>query len=246
MTPILLITGGSSGIGAATAMLAAEQGYERVVLTYREDSDGADRVTKALIDQGINAHAVQSDVTNPDSTAQLFEFLRGLPRGPLHLVNNAGTVSPQGSIADLTPDRVEKVFAVNVFGAIEVVRQAVAFMRDNQGGHIVNISSAAARLGSANLFVDYAASKGAIDTFTLGLADELAAEGIRVNAIRPGLIETAIHAKGGIPDRLEQIGHTPPMGRPGSAAEVAQGILWLLSDKASYVTRSILDIAGGR
>lgn len=152
-----------------------------------------------------------------------------------------------GSLADLTPERVKKVFEVNVFGAIEVARQAVGVMRNwGAGGAIVNVSSAAARLGSAGQYVDYAASKGAIDTLTLGLADELAPEGIRVNAIRPGLIETGIHAKGGDPERLDRLGATPPMGRPGTAEECAEAILWLLSERAGYVTRSILDVAGGR
>uniref|UniRef100_A0A2A3K093 Glucose 1-dehydrogenase (NAD(P)(+)) n=1 Tax=Alloyangia mangrovi TaxID=1779329 RepID=A0A2A3K093_9RHOB len=161
-------------------------------------------------------------------------------------MNNAGIVAPTGSLAELTPDRVRRVFEVNVFGAIEVARQAVAYMRAHAGGGIVNVSSVAARLGSARQYMDYAASKGAIDTFTLGLADELAPEGIRVNAVRPGLIETAIHAKGGEPDRLARIGHTPPLGRAGTAEEVAESVLWLLSDRAGYVTRSILDVGGGR
>ena len=242
MTATLLITGGSTGIGAAVARLGAARGYDRVVLTYQANAAGADAVARDIGDRA-DVTRVKTDVRDPDSVAALFATL---PPAPLHLVNNAGIVSPAGSIADLTPDRVRAVFETNVLGAIEVARQAVAHMRARGGGHIVNISSAAARLGSAHQFVDYAASKGAIDTFTLGLADELAPEGIRVNAIRPGLIETGIHAKGGDPDRLARIGHTPPLGRPGTADEVAEAILWLLSDAASYVTRTIVDVAGGR
>ena len=155
-------------------------------------------------------------------------------------------MAPTGSLQDLTPERVAHIFAVNVLGAIENARQAVDYMRAHQGGHMVNISSAAARHGSPHQYVDYAATKGAIETFTIGIAHELAAEGIRVNGLRPGLIETDIHAKGGMPDRLDKIGHTPPMGRPGTADEVAEGILWLLSDQARYVTGTILDVTGGR
>lgn len=246
MTATLLITGASTGIGAATARLASSLRYARAVLTYRSNGDKAGAVADDLRARGLNATVVQLDVADPAQVQHLFDEIGQLPPAPLHLVNNAGIVTPKGSVQDLTPDRVRDVFATNVLGAIEVARQAVAYMRAHQGGHIVNVSSAAARLGSANMYIDYAATKGAIDTFTLGLADEVAAEGIRVNALRPGLIETEIHAKGGDPDRLARIGHTPPLGRPGTADEVAQGILWLLSDEASYVTRTILDVAGGR
>lgn len=246
MTATLLITGASTGIGAATARLARSPRYARVVLTYRSNADKAEAVAEDVRAQGVNATVVRVDVADPAQVQGLFDEVGKLPPAPLHLVNNAGIVTPKGSLQDLTPDRVRDVFATNVLGAIEVARQAVAYMRAHQGGHIVNVSSAAARLGSAHMYIDYAATKGAIDTFTLGLADEVAGEGIRVNALRPGLIETEIHAKGGDPDRLARIGHTPPLGRPGTADEVAQGILWLLSDEASYVTRTILDVAGGR
>lgn len=243
---ILLVTGGSAGIGAATARMGATRGYERVIVTYSRDTAGAEAVVQDVEALGAKAQAICADVTDVQAITSLFASIATLPPGPLHLVNNAGIVSPTGALNDLTPDRVAQVFAVNVFGAIEVARQAVAYMRANQGGHIVNISSAAARLGSANQYVDYAASKAAIDTFTKGIADELAPEAIRVNALRPGLIETEIHAKGGVPDRLDKIGHTPPLKRPGTADEVAEGILWLLSDAASYVTGTTLDITGGR
>lgn len=242
----LLITGGSAGIGAATARMAATRGYDRILITYSQDTAGADKVLRDLAPTGISALAIQADVTDMSAITDLFDQVRSLPDAPLHLVNNAGIVSPTGSLQDLTPDRVARVFAVNVFGAIEIARQAVRYMQDRRGGHVVNISSAAARLGSPHQYIDYAATKGAIETVTIGMAHELAADGIRVNGVRPGLIETGIHAKGGVPDRLEQIGHTPPLGRPGTADEVAEGILWLLSDAARYVTGTFLDVTGGR
>ena len=247
MTGVLLVTGASAGIGAATARGAAAAGWGTVVVHYGKDAAGADAVAEAVRAGGAQAVTVGADVSDPAQVTALFETVAALPPGPLGLVNNAGIVAPRASIDGMDPDRVARVFAVNVLGAIEVARQAVALMRAwGQGGGIVNISSAAARLGSGNQYLDYAASKGAIDTFTVGLADELGGEGIRVNAIRPGLIETGIHAKGGEPDRLDRLGHTPPLGRPGTAEECADAILWLLSDRASYVTRTIVDVAGGR
>lgn len=247
MTNLLVVTGASAGIGAATARLAPQHGWERVVVHYGRDRNGAEAVAEDIRAQGAEAQVMQADVSDMDAVAGMFAAISAMPPGLMGLVNNAGVVSPTGSLADLTPDRIRRVFEINVFGAIEVARQSVAIMRDwGLGGGIVNISSAAARLGSANQYVDYAATKGAIDTLTIGLADELAPEGIRVNAIRPGLIATDIHAKGGVPDRLDKIGHTPPMGRPGTAEECAEAILWLLSDKASYVTKTFMDVAGGR
>jgi len=243
---ILLVTGGSAGIGAATARMGALRGYDHVVVTYSRDAEGAAAVVKDVDTAGANGHAICADVTDMSAITGLFDRVLALPPAPLHLVNNAGIVSPIGSLEDLTPERVAQVFAVNVFGAIEMARQALEYMRAHQGGHMVNISSAAARHGSPHQYVDYAATKGAIETFTVGTAHELAAEGIRMNGLRPGIIDTQIHAKGGAPDRLEKIGHTPPMGRPGTAEEVAEGILWLLSDQASYVTGTILDVTGGR
>ncbi|WP_430459348.1 SDR family oxidoreductase [Sagittula stellata] len=244
---VLIVTGASAGIGAATARNAAFNGWPRIVVHYGQDKAGAEETAAVVESMGAQAYLLQADVSKPKAVLKMFDTIAGLKPGRVGLVNNAGIVAQTGTIADLTPERVEKVFAVNVLGAIEVARQAVGLMRAwGKGGGIVNISSAAARMGSANQYIDYAASKGAIDTFTLGLADELAPEGIRVNAIRPGLIETGIHAKGGVPDRLEKLGKTPPMGRPGTADEVAEAILWLLSERASYVTRTILDVAGGR
>lgn len=247
MSGVLIVTGASAGIGAATAKMAAFNGWQRIVVHYGRDRAGADETASVVESMGAQAYVVQADVADPKAVAAMFEQIGDMKPGRLGLVNNAGIVAPTGSIADLTPERVEQVFRVNVLGAIEVARQAVALMRRwGKGGAMVNMSSAAARLGSANQYVDYAASKGAIDVLTLGLADELAPEGIRVNAIRPGLIATEIHAKGGLPDRLEKLGHTPPLGRPGTAEEVAECALWLLSERASYVTRTIVDVAGGR
>ncbi len=244
---VLIVTGASAGIGAATARNAAFNGWPRIVVHYGQDKAGAEETASVVESMGAQAYLLQADVSKPKAVQKMFDTISGMKPGRVGLVNNAGIVAQTGTIMDLTPERVEKVFAVNVLGAIEVARQAVGLMRAwGKGGGIVNISSAAARLGSANQYIDYAASKGAIDTFTLGLADELAPEGIRVNAIRPGLIETAIQAKGGVPDRLEKLGKTPPMGRPGTADEVAEAVLWLLSERASYVTRTILDVAGGR
>jgi NAD(P)-dependent dehydrogenase (short-subunit alcohol dehydrogenase family) len=232
MNSVLIVTGASAGIGAATARMAAFSGWGRIVVHYGKDKAGAETTAAMVESMGAQAYLVQADVSKPKAVEKLFAKVAELKPGPVGLVNNAGIVSPHGSIADLTPERVHNVFAVNVFGAIEVARRTVALMRDwGHGGGIVNVSSAAARLGAANQYVDYAASKGAIDVFTVGLADELAAEGIRVNAIRPGLIDTGIHAKGGQPDRLERLGKTPPMGRPGTAEECAEAILWLLSDR---------------
>lgn len=247
MSGILIVTGASAGIGAATARMASFSGWQRVVVHYGQDKTGADEVASAVEAMGAQAYVLQADVGKPKAIAKMFTKIAELKPGPVGLVNNAGIVSPPGSICDLTPERVEAVFRVNVFGAFEVARQAVVLMREwGKGGSIVNISSAAARLGSPNTYIDYAATKGAVETMTYGMADELAPEGIRVNAIRPGLIETGIHAKGGVPDRLEQIGHTPPLGRPGTADEIAEAVLWLLSDRASYVTRTIMDVTGGR
>ncbi|MEC3861912.1 SDR family oxidoreductase [Mesobacterium sp. TK19101] len=245
-TATLLVTGGSAGIGAATARMGAARGYPRVVITYNSDRAGADRVAADIRNAGSEVLVMQVDVSLPEDVTRLFAALNDLPPAPLHLVNNAGIVSPRGSIEDLTPERVRKVFDVNVLGAFEVARQAVIHMRTHQGGHIVNVSSAAARLGSPNQYIDYAATKGAIETLTTGMALELGPEGIRVNALRPGIITTEIHAKGGEPDRVQQLGHTPPLRRPGTAEEVAEGLLWLLSDAASYVTGAFLDVTGGR
>lgn len=244
----ILITGASAGIGAACARMAAAPGVT-VLLHYGANRAGAEAVAGEVRQAGGVAHLLQCDFSRPEGIAAMMEAVAPLadPDLPLHLVNNAGIVDRTASIADMTPERLTRMFTVNITAPILVAKGAVALMRrQNGGGAIVNISSAAARLGSGNQFLDYAASKGAIDSFTYGLADELAAEGIRVNAIRPGLIDTAIHAKGGEPDRADRLAHRVPMQRVGHPEEIAEAILWLLSEKASYVTRSILDVSGGR
>jgi glucose 1-dehydrogenase len=247
MSGLLIITGASAGIGAATARMAVFSGWSRVIVHYGKDLDGANETASVVESMGGQAYVMAADLTKPKQIEKMFAKITDLKPGPIGLVNNAGIVAPKAGIADLTPERVAQVMGTNVLGAIEVARQTVLLMRGwGNGGAIVNVSSAAARLGSANEYIDYAASKGALDTFTLGLADELAPEGIRVNAIRPGLIETGIHGKGGQPDRLDRLGATPPLGRPGTADECAEAILWLLSERASYCTRSILDVSGGR
>lgn len=240
----VLITGGSAGIGAACARHAASKGRD-VILTYNSDRAGAEQVAADVIAAGQRAQIIRCDVGDPPQIDALFDAID--PATPIDLVNNAGIVAPTASIDDLTAERLSHMFAVNVVGAILVARGTVAHMRAApRTGHIVNISSAAARLGSANLYIDYAASKGAIDTFTTGLSGELAGEGIRVNAVRPGMILTDIHSKGGEPDRAQRLAPAIPMQRPGTAAEIATSVLWLLSDEASYVTGAFLDVSGGR
>ncbi|MGB2202781.1 MAG: SDR family oxidoreductase [Pseudooceanicola atlanticus] len=248
MNRTLLITGASSGIGAACAIRAAASGTH-LLLHYGANREGVEEVADTARIAGGEVTLIQADVGNSDDITRLGREAAEAsdPSLPLHLINNAGVVDQTATIADMTPERLHRMFGINTIGAILVAREAVALMRRGQGGGgIVNVSSTAARKGMGGQYIDYAASKGAIDTFTIGLADELAPEGIRVNGVRPGLIETDIHAKGGEPDRLSKIGATPPLGRPGTAQEVADAILWLLSDGASYVTRTIVDVAGGR
>lgn len=242
----LLVTGASAGIGAACARMGAAREYDRIIINYRKDEAGAKDVANDVRAAGAEALTIRADVSDISAVEAMFREIAQHDTGPLHLINNAGIVGPSGTIADLTPARVRDLFSINVLGLIEVTRQAVAHMRAQNGGHIVNISSLAARLGAPGEYIDYAATKGAVDSFTLGLASELGPEGIRVNAVRPGLIETAIHAKGGEPGRLERLGKTPPLGRPGTPEEVAATVLWLLSDEASYVTRTIMETGGGR
>ena len=247
MNRTLLITGGARGIGAATALLAAERGYA-VCVNYREREDAAQDVVHAIEAAGGSARAVRADIASEEEILGLFaEIDRSM--GPLAgLVNNAGVVEAQMRLADMTAARLERVLGVNVIGSMLCAREAVRSMstrRGGSGGAIVNVSSAASRTGSPREYVDYAASKGAIDTFTLGLAREVAEEGIRVNCVRPGLTYTEIHASGGEPGRVDRLGPLVPMRRGGRPEEIAKAIVWLLSEEASYTTGALLDVTGG-
>jgi NAD(P)-dependent dehydrogenase (short-subunit alcohol dehydrogenase family) len=248
MQRVTLVTGGGRGIGAATARLLAQQGHA-VAVNYARDSAVAERLVDRILAAGGRAIAVQADVSIEADVLRLFEAIDE-ELGPLTgLVNNAGIVDVAARVDAMSVARIEHIFAVNVLGSFLCAREAVKRMstaHGGAGGVIVNVSSAAARLGSPAQYVDYAAAKGAIDTFTVGLAKEVAAEGIRVNAVRPGLIETDIHASGGDADRATRLAPLVPLQRPGSADEIAQAIVWLLSDAASYCTGAILDVSGGR
>lgn len=240
----VLITGGSRGIGAATARLAAERGWQ-VAVSYRERSADADEVVRECERAGVRAAAVRADISVEQDVERLFDTVSA-EFGPLHaLVNNAGVVGPLQRLEDFTVDRIERVLAVNLTGALLCARAAVRRMssrRGGAGGVIVNVSSRAAVQGSPGEYVDYAAAKAGVDALTVGLSKEVAGDGIRVNAVRPGLIDTEIQA----PGRLDRLGGSPPLGRPGRATEVAAAILWLLSDEASYTTGALLDVGGGR
>ena len=248
MEKTLLVTGGSRGIGAATALLAARQGYA-VAVNYATHSAAADEVVRKIRAAGGRAFSVQADVAVEKDIMAMFKKI-DIEFGRLDaLVNNAGVVDQTSRVDAMTMARLQRMFAVNVFGSFLCAREAVKRMSTRGGGiggAIVNVSSAAARIGSPGQYVDYAAAKGAIDTFTLGLAKEVATEGIRVNAVRPGIIETDIHASGGLPNRAHDVAPQVPMQRAGSAEEVAQSIVWLLSDAASYTTGALLDVTGGR
>lgn len=248
MNPVLLVTGGSRGIGAATALLAAERGYA-VAVNYAHNSLAADEVVRHIRAHGGQAIAIQADVSVETQVLAMYKKIDA-KLGPLSaLVNNAGVVAVASRVDEVTTDRLRRLFDTNVLGSFLCAREAVLRMSTRHGGaggSIVNVSSIAARLGGAGQYVDYAATKGAIDTFTLGLAQEVVAEGIRVNAVRPGIIDTDIHASGGQPDRAGRLASTVPMHRAGTAKEVAHSILWLLSDQASYTTGALIDVAGGR
>ncbi|WP_395349253.1 SDR family oxidoreductase [Variovorax sp. UC122_21] len=245
---VLLVTGGGRGIGAATALLAARRGYA-VAVNYASNSLAADEVVRAIRAAGGKAIAVQADVGDETQVMAMFEQVDARLGRLTALVNSAGVVDVRARVDEMSAARLERMFRINVIGSFVCAREAVRRMSTRHGGTggaIVNLSSAASRLGSPEQYVDYAASKGAIDTFTLGLAKEVADEGIRVNAVRPGLIETEIHASGGMPERAAQLAPSVPMKRTGSAEEVANAIVWLLSDEASYTTMALLDVSGGR
>lgn len=245
---LLLVTGGSRGIGAATAILAARDGYT-VCLTYHRSPAAAAAVVAQIQGEGGQALALPADVSEEGEVIRLFEEVDRQDAPLVALVNNAGILERQMRVEQLDGARLQRIFATNVFGPILCAREAVRRMSTRHGGAggaIVNLSSIAARLGAPGEYVDYAASKGAIDTFTVGLAAEVAQEGIRVNAVRPGVIHTGIHASGGEPERVERVRHSVPMQRGGQPEEVARAILWLLSDEASYITGACLDVTGGR
>ena len=248
MDKIALITGGSRGIGAATALLAARQGWA-VAINYQSHAGAAEALVERIRADGGTAIAVQADVAKEDEVMALFQTVDRQLGRLTALVNNAGVVDVPSRVDQLGVQRLRRMFDINVIGAFVCAREAVLRMSTRHGGaggSIVNVSSAAARLGAAHQYVDYAAAKGAIDTLTIGLAREVAAEGIRVNAVRPGLIETDIHASGGLPDRVRDLAPQVPMQRGGTAEEVAQAIAWLMSDASPYTTMSMLEISGGR
>ena len=248
MSNVVLITGGSRGIGAATALLAAKQGYA-VAVNYTANSLAADEVVRLIRADGGQAITVQGDVAREADVLAMFEKVDAKFGRLDALVNNAGVVDQTSRVDAMSMARLQRMFEVNVFGSFLCAREAVKRMSTRyggSGGSIVNVSSAAAKLGAPGQYVDYAAAKGAIDTLTLGLAKEVALEGIRVNAVRPGIIQTDIHASGGLPNRAREMAPMVPMQRAGTAHEVAEAIVWLLSSQSSYTTGTLLDVTGGR
>jgi NAD(P)-dependent dehydrogenase (short-subunit alcohol dehydrogenase family) len=248
MPPVVLITGASRGIGAATALLAARAGYA-VAVNYAANSLAADEVVRQIRQSGGNAITVQADVADEAQVLAMFEKVDAKLGRLTALVNNAGVVDQTSRVDAMSMARFRRMFEINVYGSFVCAREAVRRMSTRHGGTggtIVNLSSVAARLGAPGQYVDYAAAKGAIDSFTVGLAKEVATEGIRVNAVRPGIIDTDIHASGGLPNRAREMAPQVPMQRPGSAEEVARSILWLMSPESSYTTGTVLDVTGGR
>jgi NAD(P)-dependent dehydrogenase (short-subunit alcohol dehydrogenase family) len=248
MSRVLIVTGGSRGIGAATARLAASRGYD-VCVNYRRDADAAAAVVTDVERAGRRAIAVAADVADEADVVRLFQTCDAGLGVPAALVNNAGILETQSRVDALDAARILRVIGANILGPFLCAREAVRRMSTRHGGTggaIVNVSSMAARLGAPDEYVDYAASKGAIDTFTIGLSKEVANEGIRVNAVRPGLIYTDMHASGGEPGRVDRLKSAVPMQRGGTADEVAAAILWLLSDEASFTTGAFIDVSGGR
>lgn len=244
---VVLVTGGSRGIGAATARLASARGHA-VCVNYAQSAKAAGSLVAELRERGGRAIAVQADVSREADVMRLFTRVDEELGALTVLVNNAGVLETQCRVEQMTAERLQRVLAVNVLGAFLCAREAVRRMSTRLGGHggaIVNVSSAASRLGSAGEYVDYAASKGAMDSMTIGLAREVAGEGIRVNAVRPAFIRTDIHASGGEPGRVDRVAPTVPMRRGGEAHEVAQAILWLASPDASYTTGAFIEISGG-
>ncbi len=248
MTKTLLITGASRGIGAACAILAAERGWQ-VAINYRADGEAAAAIVRTIEEAGGSAFAVQADVAREDDVLRMFATLDERCGRLDGLVNNAGILARQMRVEQMDAARIGRILATNVTGSFLCAREAVLRMstrRGGSGGAIVNVSSRAAVLGSSGEYVDYAASKAALDALTIGLSKEVANEGIRVNGVRPGLIDTEMHASGGEPGRIARLQGSVPMGRGGEAGEVARAILWLLSDEASFTTGSFIDVSGGR
>lgn len=248
MKKILLVTGGSDGIGASTAYLAAKKDYI-VCINYRQNHEGAHKVVSNIVSQGGQAFAFQADISDEKQVENMFNVIDQQVGRIDALVNNAAHIEPQQRFVDMSAERILKVFSINVVGSFICAREAIKRMsikNNGQGGSIVNISSIAAKYGSPFEYIDYAATKGAVDTMTIGLSKEVVDEGIRVNAVRPGIINTNIHSKAGEPNRIERVKPNIPMKRSGQPEEVAHAILWLLSEEASYMTGAIVDVSGGR
>jgi NAD(P)-dependent dehydrogenase (short-subunit alcohol dehydrogenase family) len=248
MSRVAIVTGGGRGIGAAVSARLAALGFD-VAVAYRADRESAERVAGECAAAGVRAVPFPADVAREGDVVRLFEAVDEQLGAVTALVNNAGIVAPKSALADMSAARIRRMMEVNVVGSLLCAREAVRRMSTaggGSGGVVVNVSSAASRVGSPGEYVDYAASKGAIDTFTLGLSKEVAREGIRVNAVRPGIIETGIHASGGQPDRVERVAPLVPMGRAGRPEEVAALIAWLCTEDASYITGAIIDVSGGR